>query len=105
MFYASAMPDLPKYRLEKNDTKTNPKETGTSTVRAYLTTAAKIYLAPVQEDQIQTPGTIFFPHFQTSATRPDWKQGTETAAELPPSRECTKKPISALPNIGSMETF
>ena len=40
------------------------------------------------------------PHFQLSATRSDSKEGTETAVALPYSRECTKEPISALPNYG-----
>ena len=39
------------------------------------------------------------PHFQLSATRSASKEGTETAAALPHSRECTKEPISALPII------
>ena len=38
------------------------------------------------------------PHFQISATRSTWKEFTQTAAALPPSQECTKEPISALPN-------
>ena len=67
--------------------------------------SSKTNLAPEQENQIKTPATIFFTHFQISATMSDWKQGTETAAALPPSRECTKEPISALPNIGSMKSF
>ena len=45
------------------------------------------------------------PRFQSSATRSASKEGTETAAALPHSRECTKEPISALPNNGSMEKF
>ena len=45
------------------------------------------------------------PHFQFSATRSASKEGTETAAALPHSRECTKEPISALPNYGSKEKF
>ena len=39
-------------------------------------------------------------HFQISATRSGWKI-SETAVALPHSRECTKEPISALPNNGS----
>ena len=45
------------------------------------------------------------PHFQFSATRSASKEGTETAAALPHSRECTKEPISALSNYGSKEKF
>ena len=45
------------------------------------------------------------PHFQLSATRSASKEGTETAVALSHSRECTKEPISALPNNGSMEKF
>ena len=45
------------------------------------------------------------PHFQLSATRSASKEGTETAVALPHSRECTKCPISALPNYGSKEKF
>ena len=43
-------------------------------------------------------------HFQISATRSGWKI-SETAVALPHSRECTKEPISALPNNGPMEKF
>ena len=39
------------------------------------------------------------PYFQISVTRSEWKV-TETAVALPHSRECTKEPISALPNYG-----
>ena len=45
------------------------------------------------------------PHFQISATRSGWKEVTETAVDLPHSRECTKEPISALPNYGLKEMF
>ena len=45
------------------------------------------------------------PHFQLSATGSASKEGTETAVALPHSRECTKEPISALPNYGSKEKF
>ena len=41
------------------------------------------------------------PHFQLSATRSASREGTEGAVTLPHSRECTKEPISALPNYGS----
>ena len=41
------------------------------------------------------------PHFLLSATRSASKEGAETAVALPHSRECTKDPISALPNYGS----
>ena len=40
------------------------------------------------------------PHFQLSATGSASKVGTKTAVILPP-RECTKEPISALPNYVS----
>ena len=45
------------------------------------------------------------PHLQLSATRSALKDGKETAVALPHSRECTKEPISALPNYGSKEKF
>ena len=45
------------------------------------------------------------PHFQISATRSEWKEVTENAVALPHSRECTKEPISALPNYGLKEKF
>ena len=45
------------------------------------------------------------PHFQLSATRSALKEGAEIAATLLHSRECTKEPISALPNFGSKENF
>ena len=45
------------------------------------------------------------PHFQLSATRSASKEGTETAVASPHSRECTKEPISALPNFGSKGKF
>ena len=45
------------------------------------------------------------PRFQSSATRSASKEGTETAAALPHSRECTKEPVSALSKNGSMESF
>ena len=45
------------------------------------------------------------PHLQLSATRSASKEDTETAVALPHSRECTKEPISALPNYGSREKF
>ena len=45
------------------------------------------------------------PHFQLAATRSASKEGTETAVGLSHSRECTKEPISALPNDGSKEKF
>ena len=45
------------------------------------------------------------PHFQRSATRSTSNEGTETAVALPHPRECTKDPISALPNNGSMGKF
>ena len=44
------------------------------------------------------------PHFIMWATRSEWKI-TEPAVAWPHSRECTKKPISVLPNSGSMEEF
>ena len=45
------------------------------------------------------------PHFQLSATTSALTEGTETAVALPQSRECTKEPISALPNYASKEKF
>ena len=45
------------------------------------------------------------PHFQLSATRSASQEGTETAFDLPHSRECTKEPIPALPNYSSKEKF
>ena len=45
------------------------------------------------------------PHFQLSATGSASKESTETAVALPHSRECTNKPISALPKNGSKEKF
>ena len=45
------------------------------------------------------------PHFQLSARRSASKEGTETAVALPHSRECAKKPTSALPNYGSKGKF
>ena len=45
------------------------------------------------------------PHFQISVTRSGWKEVTETAVAPPRSRECTKKPIPPLRNIGSMDKF
>ena len=45
------------------------------------------------------------PHFPVSATRSRWKEVTETAVDSPQSRECTKEPISALPNYASKEKF
>ena len=45
------------------------------------------------------------PRFQSSATRSASKEGTETAAALPHSRECTKEPISASPNNAQLEKF
>ena len=45
------------------------------------------------------------PHFQLSVTRSASKEGTETTAALPRSRECTKEPISAVPSYGSKGNF
>ena len=45
------------------------------------------------------------PHCQLSATRSASKEGTETAIAWPHSRECTKEPISSLPNYGSKKKF
>lgn len=44
-------------------------------------------------------------HIQISATTSASKEGTETAVDLPYSRECTEKSISALPNIGPMKNI
>ena len=51
--------------------------------------------------QIQAPGTTVL----LSATRSASKEGTETADDLPHSRECTKESISATSNYGSKEKF
>ena len=45
------------------------------------------------------------PQCHISATRSRWKETSESAVALPHSRECTKEPISPLPNNGSMENF
>ena len=45
------------------------------------------------------------PPFQLSSTKSASKEGRETAVASPHSRECTKEPISILPNYGSNEKF
>ena len=65
----------------------------------------KIYLAPVQGNQIQTPATISFTHFQTLATRSDWKQGTEIAAALPPSRDAPRSPYLPCQILDQCKSF
>ena len=46
------------------------------------------------------------PRFHLSATRPASKEGTDNAVASPHSRGgCTKEPMSASPNSGSMEKF
>ena len=68
----------------------------------YVVSSKKYTWLQYKKRQIQSR---LEPYFQHSATRSASKEGTETAIAWPHSRECTKEPISSLPNYGSKKKF
>ena len=107
MFYVSAA-DQPEYHLKKIVTIFFAEETGTGECDPSICFySSQKNLGSSTRKSNSNAWNHIFTHLQTSATRSEWKllQGTETTAALEPPRECTKAPISAFPNIGSMEKF
>ena len=105
MFYASAVGLRPTKKKKKIVPKNEENWYDYDRSIFSIFYSGEIHLARVHDNVVQAPRTTFVIHFQTSAMYSDSKEGTETAADLYLSRECTKEPIFALPNNGSMGKF